>query len=483
LHKFFDHISNAVIKNQEKILLTKNKSGIWSFFSSVQLAIVLLSLIAFFALIGTLVPQREAAVELAGRISPGLYSILQKMQIFDLYHSVWFFLLSGLLAVNLIICSLDRFPMTWRRFRMRPAPQNDDAFKDLPAANTFQVRSDVQRAAEAAALLLKKKYRKFARTDGLGSAYLSAQKGRFSLFGVYIVHLSFLVLIAGVIIGSVFGVEGYVNITEGETVSAISLRNGSQTLPLPFSVRCDKFAVEFYESGAPKTFQSDLTFLKNNKAIQSVKLRVNHPVVFEEFRFYQASYGAGPGGQATLALLRAGGRRDVMNVSAGYTFELPGKEGTFQVLRVEENLMKMGPAIKVAVRSHKKEEAVFWVFQQIDQLQKISPDILEQVPIFNPGLFRPYMFTLLGLEEKYYTGLQVNRDPGTPVVAAAAVLLIGGLMLILFSYARTIWIRVNRDGDKVLVTIGGRSYKNSAGLQKEIQYLLAELKDNLEKYK
>jgi len=160
------------------------------------------------------------------------------------------------------------------------------------------------------------------------------------------------------------------------------------------------------------------------------KLRVNHPLEFEGFRFYQASYGPAPGGKATLALVRDGGRRDVMNVAQGYAFDLPGKEGTFQVLRVEENLMKMGPAIKVAVTSARKEEAVFWVFQQIDEIKKISPDIFEQVPVFNPGLFRPYTFSLLGLEEKYYTGLQVNRDPGTPLVAAAALLLIGGLLQI-----------------------------------------------------
>ncbi len=47
------------------------------------------------------------------------------------------------------------------------------------------------------------------------------------------------------------------------------------------------------------------------------KLLVNHPIEFEGFRFYQASYGAAPGGKATLALLRGGGRRDVMNVAAG----------------------------------------------------------------------------------------------------------------------------------------------------------------------
>jgi cytochrome c biogenesis protein len=463
--------------------LSKNKSGIWSFFSSVQLAIVLLSLIAFFALIGTLVPQREAAGALAERISPALFSFLQQMQIFDLYHSVWFFLLSGLLAVNLMICSVDRFPLAWRRFRIRPAPQNENAFKDLPEKNTFKIRADIHQAADTAVALLRKHYGDVARADEDGSVFLCSGKGRFSLFGVYIVHLSILLLIAGAIIGSFFGVEGYVNITEGEEVSAIHLRDNHQALPLPFSVRCDRFIVEFYENGAPKTFQSDLVFLKNGKMLQSGKLRVNHPIEVEGFRFYQASYGAAPGGKATLALRRDGGGRDVMNVSAGYIFELPGKEGTFQVLRVEENLMKMGPAVKVAVRSAGKEEAVFWVFQQIDQIRKISPDIFEQVPVFNPGLFRPYTFVLLGLEEKYYTGLQVNRDPGTPLVAVAALFLIGGLMLILFFYARQVWIRMDQEKDQLHIRIAGQSYKNKAGLEREVQYLLCELKDNLEKSK
>jgi cytochrome c biogenesis protein len=368
--------------------------------------------------------------------------------------------------------------MAWRRFRLKPSPLNEDVFKDLPAENTFLSKVDKPKAADAAATLLKKKYRGFTRADEGDSVSFCVQKGRFSHFGVYIVHLSFLVLIAGAIIGSVFGTEGYVNITEGETISSINLRSNNQPMPLPFSVRCDKFTVEFYETGAPKTFQSDLAFLKNNKTVQSGKLRVNHPITFEGFRFYQASYGAAPGGKATLVLTRDGGR-DVLNVAAGYTFDLPGKEGTFEVLRVEQNLMKMGPAIKVTVRA-RKEEATFWIFRDIDKIKAISPDIFEQVPMFNPSLFKPYTFALSGLEEKYYTGLQVTRDPGTPVVACAALLLIGGLMIILFSYARSIWIRIDQKKDKVMVRVAGRSYKNQAGLEKEIQYLLAELKDNLE---
>jgi len=78
---------------------------------------------------------------------------------------------------------------------------------------------------------------------------------------------------------------------------------------------------------------------------------------------------------------------------------------------------------------------------------------------------------------------QVTRDPGTPVVAIAALLLIGGLMIVLFSYARSVWIRIDQKKEKVLVRVAGRSYKNQAGLEKELQYLLSELKDNLEKSK
>ena len=142
--------------------------------------------------------------------------------------------------------------------------------------------------------------------------------------------------------------------------------------------------------------------------------------------------------------------------------------------------MNMGPAIKLSVRSDNRGE-VFFVFQHIDQIREMNPGIIEQVPMFNPGLFRPYIFALQGLEEKYFTGLQVRKDPGTPVLAFAAVLLVGGLMLILLTYTRSVWVRLKSKDDGVEVAVAGRSYTNKAGLEKELKYLLAELKDNLER--
>jgi cytochrome c biogenesis protein ResB len=74
----------------------------------------------------------------------------------------------------------------------------------------------------------------------------------------------------------------------------------------------------------------------------------------------------------------------------------------------------------------------------------------------------------------------VNRDPGTPVVAAAAVLLICGLMMVIFSYSRQIWIRIDQDEGRVRIGVAGRSIKNKVGLKREVRHFLAQLKNNLE---
>ena len=286
--------------------MSRKKSGIWSFFSSVQLAIVLLSLIAFFALVGTIVPQREAAVELGARIWPGLFSFLQKIQIFDLYHSVWFFLLMVLLSVNLIICSLDRFPLAWRRFRTQPSPWSEEVWKNISPNDKFQTKADLQQAADKAERLFKKKYRTGIRGDASGEIYLCARKGRFSLFGVYIVHLSILILIAGALIGSFFDMEAFVNITEGETAESVFMRGGER-MELPFSVRCDKFTLEFYENGAPKIFQSDLTFLKEGRPVHAGELRV-----IDTTTGASALVGAFPGGvEVDSFAFATGGTADV----------------------------------------------------------------------------------------------------------------------------------------------------------------------------
>src|SRR3990170_587754 len=95
----------------------KKTNVLWSLFTSVKLTLGLLIVLAVVSIFGTVIPQQEGAMELAEHLSPGLVNILISLQLFDMYHSLWFRLIIGTLALNLIICSLDRFPAAWKRFQ------------------------------------------------------------------------------------------------------------------------------------------------------------------------------------------------------------------------------------------------------------------------------------------------------------------------------------------------------------------------------
>ena len=454
--------------------MSSQKSGIWSFFSSVKLTIVILAGIVCISVVGTVVPQQESAREMMQHMSPGLVSFLRTMQVFDIYHSIWFFLFMGFLFLNLVICSLNRFPGAWRRFRANVSPDEEAVFKGLSPEAMLRTKTAAKTVADVVSAAMKGKWRRLQRLDGDKGITLCGEKRNISHLGVYIVHASVLLLIAGAVIGSLFGIEGSVNINEGETVNAIDLRGGKGTRPLPFAVRCDRFTIEFYENGAPKTFRSDLTFLKDNRIIHQGPLMVNHPISIDGLRFYQASYGQAPEGKATLSFLKNGRKGEDKALAVGDSFELPGREGTVHVLRLEENLMQMGPAIKLSVRST-RGETVFWVFRHIDKIREMNPGIIEQVPLFNPGLFSPYVFVLNGMAEKYYTGLQVNSDPGAPIVAVAAVLMIVGLLMVFFTSHRRVWIRIDTNQGLTRISIAGRSHKDAAGLEREMKRLLEKI--------
>jgi cytochrome c biogenesis protein len=62
----------------------------------------LLILLAVTSLFGTLIPQQESAMRFAENLSPTLVKLLDSLHLFDMYHSWWFRLIIGALAVNLL---------------------------------------------------------------------------------------------------------------------------------------------------------------------------------------------------------------------------------------------------------------------------------------------------------------------------------------------------------------------------------------------
>jgi cytochrome c biogenesis protein len=138
---------------------------------------------------------------------------------------------------------------------------------------------------------------------------------------------------------------------------------------------------------------------------------------------------------------------------------------------VEENMMQMGPAVKLNVRSPTRD-IQFWVFKEIAEIRKINPDILTYVPLFNPGLFKPFIFSLDHMDRKYYTGLQVAYDPGIPIVATGAFLLFAGFMVVFFSSHRRIWIEVDTHGDHTRIRLAGKTNRDPRRMQRELELLM-----------
>ncbi len=451
------------------------KQTILSVFSSLKLTIALLIIIAVASILGTIIPQQYDGGESLNHLSPGLVKAFKSLQLFDMYHSVWFVILMCLLSLNLVACSVNRFPASWKLFRKIPSFDRGKPFENLPPDRTLTIERRLDKAIMKVEDLLRGRYRRMRRKDTAGGTYFYAERGAYSRFGVYIIHASILTLIAGAITGSVLGFEAFMNIPEGESTNVVNLRRQKGMRKLDFSVRCDKFSIAYYDNGMPKEYRSNLSFHKDNEVIYQGTLLVNHPVTVDGIRFYQASYGTIPGGRASITIQRATGEGTTIPVEIGDSFYLREKAAKVTIERIEEDLMSMGPAVLLGIQSAEGNMRI-WVFKEIEGIKKRIPWLLKKAPKFNPGLFKPYYFKLDKLEARYYTGLQVSRDPGVSIVAIGSVFIMVGFFITFFSSHRRVWIKLNEKGGRTRIMVSSASNRDPVGLERETGRLLRHLK-------
>ena len=460
---------------------TKLSFSLWSTFSSIKLTLFLLILLAIISIFGTLIPQQESAMKFAENLSPTLVRVFDALHLFDMYHSWWFRLIIGALAVNLVVCSLDRFPSSLKRFRSSPKADREKLFEDLSSEQSLPLKAAFEPTSGLVEELLKSKYGKVEKKDKEDAAYYVVEKGRFTHFGVYVVHLSVLLILIGGITGSLFGFQGFVNILEGEGVDKVTLRKSRTVKPLPFEVRCDKFTVQFYPNGTPKEYRSDLVFIENGEEVFEGALRVNHPITFHGITFYQSTYGAVPGNRVRLSLkTQDTGKNVLVEAQVNKPFALPGQEAEAVVTAVRSDFMRMGPAAHLEIRPPSGEGIQIWLFRDHAVIEERFPGIFESFPKLNPSAFEPYTFSLESMDSRYYTGLQVSRDPGVPLVWAGFVSIVVGLFITFFLSHRMIWVRVSRRNKGVSVDLAGRCSKNEVGLERELERLTAHLRSKLE---
>ncbi len=418
----------------------KQINQLWTLFASVQLAIFTLCSIAITSIIGTIIPQGETHTFYTNKFGTNTAMFFQILDIPTMYSSWWFYGFLGLLSTNLLICSLDRFPIVWRIITTDNLAIPLDRIEKMSFFRQWSLPLEVVNKIDWPAILVSCGWRCETKKQGVNSLTFS-QKGRWSRIGVYIVHTSILVIFVGAIIGHFFGFKGSVMIPELRSTEKIFTNPGSIPIELGFSIRCDSFGLEFYNNGMPKEYKSSLTILENGKEILHKNIRVNSPLTHKGITFYQSSY---QGHQEFLVEITEEA------TSESRQFSLPFQQ---QISWDEKNL-HFG-IINAEAAGQRALRAKIWFKAGDDPAITEWIANNEKVPITSDG--KKYT---VKAKQLYSTGLQVAKDPGVWIVYSGCALLLLGLYMAFFLSHKRIWLYQQTTDSRVLVSLAGLSNKN-----------------------
>ena len=456
--------SKDAVKAKESGVL----SIIYDLFRSLKLTIFLFILLAILSIIGTLITQNATRLEYIQRYGLGLYEVLNFFNLFDMYHSWWFSAILSLLVINLITCSLHRFPGVWRQISHEPSTGGleDSMLNALPYVEKVRVPSQAETKAnpeEEIQSYLKKWFRNPRRMKTESAITLYSEKGRFSRLGVYVTHLSLLIILIGGIIGSLYGFRGHVEILEGETVNQIFLRMKDQEVPKPidFSVRCDDFDITYYDLPGKKEkhvkeYTSNLTILENRNEVLKKAVKVNHPLHYKGLAFYQSNYGTTH--DVTLGIQHKNRKEKATFMAPeGATVPVPNSNDSIRVLQYAPQVHNFGEGVQVVLFKPNQEPLPFW--------------LLRAYPKFDEQRRDEFILTFEGDSPRKYTGLSVTKDPGVWVVWIGCSLMILGLIVSFFFSHQRVWVRIPRSPGGEIV-LAGSANKNRVGFEKTFSELV-----------
>lgn len=277
----------------------------WRQLTSMRTALLLLLLLAIAAVPGSVFPQRSAdpnGVTQYFDNNPQLAPILDSIQLFDVYTSVWFSSIYILLFISLIGCVVPRTRVHWKNLRSAP-PAAPKLFSRMPANITVKTAAKADFAERAEKILRKQGYRVVKN----GKA-VSAERGYLRETGNLVFHFALIGVLFAVGIGGGTSFSGQRVLVEGETfVNNLAAYDSfapgtffNDSMLVPFSVSLDKFEVDFdlknrTNVGTPLDFRA---FVSSRLAPQAnparAVIRVNEPLAMPGANIYLTGNGYAP---------------------------------------------------------------------------------------------------------------------------------------------------------------------------------------------
>lgn len=437
---------------------------VYRFFYSKTVGLVLILLMAFYAIIGSLIMQAPPGVDPASadmemfltqarETYGGWAPILEAAGFFHAYTSIGFYVVTLMLGLSIIACTVHRIPELWRRIKSPRVHVSKNFFTRARYRGQITTSVGEDRALDVTAAVLKKhRFRVIHDPRNPGRA-MYADRNAWSGVGTVIAHLSFIMILLAFVITATWGFEQNLAVPVGGEV-AVGDNSG-------LTVAATSFQDTYTEDGRPADYVAELVVSRDGQVLGEQEVRVNSPLDAGGYRFHQSSFGIaadviveGEGGEVIYAGSVPLKWMSNDNLNAVGKFELPAS-GPGAASDDPAFEMIVATAASGQTASTIPAGAALFELYPVDGNEQLGASLAPQGTPVEVG---PYRVTFE--RERSYTGIVVRQDPGVPWMWVGSTLLVVGMYITFLFQYRRLWVRIDPEPEDATEPAGrqtGRS--------------------------
>jgi len=463
----------------------------WRQLTSMRTALILLLMLGFAAIPGSLFPQRSQnpmKVQEYFTSNKLLATWLDRLKFFDVYSSPWFAAIYLLLFISLIGCVLPRTIHHIKAIGAQPplTPKFLDRMEEYSELDT-----DATTVLDRAEKYLKASHYRIRRD----ADSISAEKGYSRETGNLLFHLSLILILLAVGVGGLFGTKGeaIVNVgdrfinapTSYDNISYGKFQGEGSLVPFALTIK-DFKATYDVQTSAPLDYV--LTVGASNpigsKEVTRI-IKVNSPLTYGSTKIYLQANGYSPVVTVRDKTGKISFQGPVIflpqdaNLTSTGAIKLPdsnpqiGFIGSF-VPSYDRNATRGAFSAFPQVIDPRLLVSVWQGNLSLDSgipqsVYRLNTANMKQIGLKQLALHQSFSYgegsiTFDGY--KSWVNLQIVDDPGKMYALVGAILAILGLLLSLFTRQRRIWVKTGKRAE-----IAGLAKNNAPGLEVEIRVL------------
>ena len=267
--------------------------GVFRLFTSVRFALVMVLVVALAAMLGVVFPQAPDSV----RLNPAAHDAwmetqrgrygtfaepMRALDLFAVFHSVWFNGLFFVLLGAVAVCTCNRFAPTWRSVR-RPLRRVNDRYFERAHARAVSEGPLELRTVENVLRAHRYRVERVAERDG--AVYLFGDRYSWAQLATFASHLSLILFMAGGIVSKLVGFSTSIEVGEGMTQPVFPVVHTSQMQVLNLDSVEGRDAQDRIID-----YHTDLVIYRDGRELCRGTTTVNDPLNCAGYRFHQAAY-------------------------------------------------------------------------------------------------------------------------------------------------------------------------------------------------